>query len=193
MDNTGKNRNHIICQICYTPIKESDEKIDCPKCKIPFHKDCWEEYGGCSIYGCDYAPEYKKSEIDENLQKAHWGQEKKTCPYCGEGIPIDAISCPLCRENLKSAAPISRKSIYKAPPKMADPEEGKVKAASVLFFIVSVFAVLSPVILIFCPIWYFINREKVNRFSPVYRLLMGASIFFSCFYIFIFILARMRM
>lgn len=193
MENTGKNRNHIICQICYTPINESDSQNMCPKCRIPFHRDCWEEYGGCSVYGCDYAPEYKKSEIDENLQKAHWGIENKTCPYCGEAIPMDAVSCPLCKENLKSAAPMSRKNIYKAPPKQADPEEAKVKTISVLVFILSVFAFLSPVIILFCPVWYFSDRAKIDKYSPVYRLLLAASVFFSCFYIFILIFAKMRM
>ncbi|MCE1245782.1 MAG: hypothetical protein LWY06_03965 [Firmicutes bacterium] len=193
MENTGKSRNHIICQICYTPIQESDQKNICPKCQIPFHQDCWEEYGGCSIYGCDYAPEYKKSEIDENLQKAHWGIENKTCPYCGESTPMDALECPHCKENLKSATPMSRKSIYKAPPKQADPEEGKVKVASIVFFLVSIIGVLSPVILLVCPIWYFSNRKMVDRFTPIYRLLLAASMFFSCFYVFIFILAKTRM
>jgi len=44
----GKN----ICGFCQTPIKNEGETFFCPSCSSPYHKDCWIENKGCSVYGC---------------------------------------------------------------------------------------------------------------------------------------------
>jgi len=43
------------CPYCQTPIKPGASTVICPKCNIPHHKECWEENGGCTTYGCQYA------------------------------------------------------------------------------------------------------------------------------------------
>ena len=37
------------CPVCGNKI---DKGVNCPGCGTPHHEDCWEYFGGCSIYGC---------------------------------------------------------------------------------------------------------------------------------------------
>lgn len=41
-----------LCSICQTPIESDEPKIDCGRCSLPFHEECWRENLGCSAYGC---------------------------------------------------------------------------------------------------------------------------------------------
>jgi hypothetical protein len=38
------------CLICGSPLK--DGIVHCAKCKTPHHRDCWQYFGSCSVYGC---------------------------------------------------------------------------------------------------------------------------------------------
>ncbi|MHB9108411.1 MAG: RING finger protein [Armatimonadota bacterium] len=40
------------CPYCQTPIKPNVEIVTCPRCGIPHHRECWEENGRCTTYGC---------------------------------------------------------------------------------------------------------------------------------------------
>ncbi len=44
---TGKT-----CPFCQFPIKQDSETVLCSSCKIPHHRECWEENGGCTTFGC---------------------------------------------------------------------------------------------------------------------------------------------
>jgi TM2 domain-containing membrane protein YozV len=44
-----------ICPYCRTPV-DQNEAILCPGCATPHHADCFEENGGCTIFGCSAAP-----------------------------------------------------------------------------------------------------------------------------------------
>ena len=41
----------MICPYCQTGVKESEAKL-CPVCGMPHHAECWQENGGCTVYGC---------------------------------------------------------------------------------------------------------------------------------------------
>ncbi|MCW5962650.1 MAG: NINE protein [Bryobacterales bacterium] len=46
-----------VCPYCRAPIDETHEQVTvCPVCATPHHRDCWEENGGCTVFGCDAAP-----------------------------------------------------------------------------------------------------------------------------------------
>ncbi|HPZ07964.1 MAG TPA: RING finger protein [Candidatus Eremiobacteraeota bacterium] len=183
------------CHICFNSIEKGEEVTTCPSCKSTFHRECWNEYGGCSIYGCKNAPEYKKEDLDEKYSRAQWGQEKKVCPYCSEEISIDTLECPLCHEKFQSAEPLRRQNIYKQP-EIIVPEDSEVKEArylSIALFIFSLMGCLSPFILILCPVWYLQNRDKIRMTSPVYQLLLGSSMFFSLLYVILIIVSVIRL
>jgi len=40
------------CPYCQTPLKPHDQAVVCPQCGMPHHRDCWEDNGGCTTYGC---------------------------------------------------------------------------------------------------------------------------------------------
>jgi hypothetical protein len=41
-----------VCPYCQTPIAEDEEEVHCPACRTPHHRQCWQENGGCAVYGC---------------------------------------------------------------------------------------------------------------------------------------------
>jgi len=45
-----ENRN---CPYCLSPIEENEQRIQCPKCGVSHHSECWRTNGKCSVYGCD--------------------------------------------------------------------------------------------------------------------------------------------
>lgn len=41
-----------ICKVCGDPILPKARRVVCVACRTPYHHDCWEYIGGCSIFGC---------------------------------------------------------------------------------------------------------------------------------------------
>ncbi|MGE0711922.1 MAG: RING finger protein [Planctomycetota bacterium] len=42
----------LTCPFCRAPISEEDPLARCDACFTPHHPSCFEEGGGCSLYGC---------------------------------------------------------------------------------------------------------------------------------------------
>ncbi len=40
------------CPFCKTNFKNDDHVVECLSCGIPHHRECWEENGGCTTFGC---------------------------------------------------------------------------------------------------------------------------------------------
>jgi TM2 domain-containing membrane protein YozV len=46
-----------ICPYCNSRVDPSGETIEiCPACDAQHHVECWQENGGCTVYGCTAAP-----------------------------------------------------------------------------------------------------------------------------------------
>src|SRR5215472_10382089 len=46
-----------VCPYCRMPFDEaSPPKIFCTACGMPHHEDCYQENGGCTVFGCPKAP-----------------------------------------------------------------------------------------------------------------------------------------
>ena len=45
-----------VCPYCRAPIEDETELMKCPECGEPHHCDCFEENGGCTVFGCSAAP-----------------------------------------------------------------------------------------------------------------------------------------
>lgn len=46
-----------VCPYCRMPFDEaSPPKIFCTACGMPHHEDCYQENGGCTVFGCKRAP-----------------------------------------------------------------------------------------------------------------------------------------
>lgn len=44
------------CPYCRFPIKAGEPALLCPSCGVPHHRECWQENGGCTVYGCRSSP-----------------------------------------------------------------------------------------------------------------------------------------
>ena len=44
-----------VCPYCRTAIDAAEEKV-CEGCATPHHQDCYSENGGCTVFGCRFAP-----------------------------------------------------------------------------------------------------------------------------------------
>jgi TM2 domain-containing membrane protein YozV len=42
------------CPYCRTEL--DDQPLECPGCGTPHHPECYEENGGCTVFGCSSAP-----------------------------------------------------------------------------------------------------------------------------------------
>jgi len=42
----------LTCPFCRTPIGEEAPLARCESCGTPYHPSCFEESGGCAVYGC---------------------------------------------------------------------------------------------------------------------------------------------
>jgi TM2 domain-containing membrane protein YozV len=46
-----------VCPYCRMPFDEvSPPKVFCTACGMPHHEDCYQENGGCTVFGCKCAP-----------------------------------------------------------------------------------------------------------------------------------------
>ena len=39
------------CPYCQFPLKQDSEVVVCAECRIPHHRECWRENGGCTTFG----------------------------------------------------------------------------------------------------------------------------------------------
>src|SRR5437879_5343085 len=66
------NSTGATCPICQTPIAVHETSKSCPECGEVHHQECWDEIGGCAIYGCKAAPATEKQPDSEPAMSA-WG------------------------------------------------------------------------------------------------------------------------
>lgn len=45
-----------LCPYCQNRIAAGSSVTVCPGCKTPHHAECWQDNGGCTIFGCRFAP-----------------------------------------------------------------------------------------------------------------------------------------
>ncbi len=48
--------NSITCPYCRSPFESGEEQTVCEGCETPHHADCYQENGGCTVFGCNCAP-----------------------------------------------------------------------------------------------------------------------------------------
>jgi TM2 domain/Prokaryotic RING finger family 1 len=49
--------DNTACPYCRAPFDvQGPIKIFCPGCGVPHHEDCYQENGGCTVFGCSRAP-----------------------------------------------------------------------------------------------------------------------------------------
>lgn len=93
------------CPYCQSNIKSDNEVQYCKECGTPHHKECWEENGGCTTYGCGQNPVTNKNRINlgnltveqiSELDKRELPVDDNYCIFCGGKIEPDSVYCKHC-------------------------------------------------------------------------------------------------
>lgn len=101
IDESNRNCNEsMICPICSTIILEDEDKIECPDCKIIYHKDCWIENNGCATYGCVSAGCLKPEPLKINITEIETEDHDIECPYCHTKLASGCIVCWACNKEI---------------------------------------------------------------------------------------------
>jgi hypothetical protein len=157
-----------VCAICLSPIQSDQNKASCPACRAEYHADCWEENGGCAVYGCAQVPAVEQRHAVE-IPVSYWGQENKPCPACGREILAAAVRCRHCGATFASARPEDsaefqqRSDLEKRLP--------AVRRTVIWLFIFCVLPCLAPIGAIWGVVWYPAHRQEVNALPSLYPAL----------------------
>src|SRR3954468_22908368 len=46
----------MVCPYCRAGIEEGAGNMVCQACSTPHHQECYDENGGCTLFGCKLAP-----------------------------------------------------------------------------------------------------------------------------------------
>jgi hypothetical protein len=124
-----------ICPYCRAPIEaDFGNEMVCAGCGTPHHADCYEENGGCTVFGCTAAPaeEPKLRLTGSDLNAA-----------VATASPLGALATPApaaAPERVKAAPPPLPSEANPSPQPLALPRFG---TGSVLFGVQPVAAVAS--------------------------------------------------
>ncbi len=89
-----------ICRICVEPITDDDEKIYCPDCGAPMHKDCFEMKGECpNVSKHMWFAEMRKEQAERTPGKSdRLFPDGDGCEICGKPFSEndERVYCPDC-------------------------------------------------------------------------------------------------
>jgi hypothetical protein len=157
-----------VCAYCQSILAADEPKTACPACQAEYHAECWQENGGCAIYGCSQVPEIEQRRSIE-IPISHWGMENKPCPACGREILAAAVRCRFCGATFSSAQPEDAGTFQeRAAFKERQPARQK---TIVWLFVFSVVPCLAPIGAVWGLVWYPRNRREVEALPGMFPAL----------------------
>jgi hypothetical protein len=157
-----------ICAICLSPIGREDAPTVCPACHAVYHAECWQENGGCAVYGCSQVPATESRRAIE-IPVSYWGQENKNCPKCGREILAAAVRCRHCGTTFESARP-QEAGEFQQRTELAQ-RLPAARRTVVWLFVISVLTCLAPIGAVGGIIWYPAHREEIRSLPALYGAL----------------------
>lgn len=102
---TFKNKT---CPYCQSKIKDDLDVIVCSLCGTPHHRECYEENGGCTTYGCANNPTTVKDaesiDVGAMTIPAARNLVARTnlieCPNCKKDVEENSNYCKYCGYNI---------------------------------------------------------------------------------------------
>ena len=157
-----------VCAICQSPFAEGEEAVACPACHAPYHAECWEENGGCGVYGCEHVPKVAMRGGME-VPTSYWGRENKPCPVCGSEILAAAVRCRHCGATFASAQPEDAEAFRRrAQLQIGAPA---VRRRAIWTFIFCVLPITAPVAAVVALLWWTSSREQIKALPGLYSSL----------------------
>ena len=153
------------CAICQTAFEPGEALGPCPECGSPFHVECWEENGGCAIYGCRLTPPPTEAPV---APASVWGQEERDCPSCGARIKMAARRCLHCGTDVAPAG----EGAEAGAGRRGAPGRGK----AILVLLAAVLPPLAPLALVAGGLWLLARRRDLGRWPPGVRVLLVAGV-----------------
>jgi ribosomal protein L40E len=142
-------------------IDAGEPSTECSACHAFYHAECWDENGGCAVYGCAQVPKTEGLKALE-IPPAFWGREDKDCPQCGAKIMALAVRCRHCGGQIE-ARPESKDSFERrSERRLRAPTQRRFAR---LFMVLSLLPALSLLTLSVGTIYYRRNREEIRRLS----------------------------
>ncbi|MHC5057030.1 MAG: RING finger protein [Planctomycetota bacterium] len=154
-----------LCAVCQSAISSGEATTVCPECRAPYHAECWQENGGCGVYGCSRVPETQPRDELE-MPVSYWGQERKPCPNCGADILAAAVRCRQCGSTFESARPASRREFRQ----QKETEAGLPRARKVVVWllVLCVLPFTAPIGALFGLFWLPIHRRELRALPSAY-------------------------
>lgn len=162
-----------VCAICQSALGPADAKSACPACRAEYHADCWQENGGCAIYGCSEVPKLEQRRAIE-IPISYWGQENKPCPNCNREILAAAVRCRHCGATFSSAHPQDAEEFQDRA--ALETRLPGMKRTVVCIFVFSVLPCLAPIGAIWGVIWHLSNRRRLGALPGMYAALSKISL-----------------
>jgi len=171
----------LNCPYCQSNIKSNNELQYCKECGTPHHRECWEENGGCTTYGCGQNPHSRKDRINvgnltieqiRQLNPEESSQNYEACIKCGGKIEPDSVYCKYCgnRVSVHAAESHSKEFVKEYESRY----QSKLKKRKIRF--VSISIIITAVIAIAAIIAYFGYTYIVNNyFSEEAKILRFVS------------------
>lgn len=157
-----------VCAICLSAIRAEESRAACPECHAEYHADCWQENGGCGVYGCSQVPAIEQRHAVE-IPVSYWGQENKPCPSCGREILAAAVRCRHCGATFASARPEDSAEFQQRS--NLEQRLPQVRRTVIWLFVFCILPCLAPVGAIWGAIWYPAHRAEVNALPSLYPAL----------------------
>ena len=174
-----------LCTVCQTAIGHGEPAQICPGCRSPFHKQCWDQVGGCATYGCKFMPAGEPQPTG-SPRRAGWGDVKE-CPNCHKEILSVAVKCRLCGARFPSPTPMTGAEYHEW--RIMQAELSPAKTMALVMFIASLIGFLAPVILMAGGIWLWRSRKTLRRVGGVFEVLAYGAVVLSALYSVIIVFA----
>lgn len=157
-----------LCPVCQSPFAEGEAVTACPGCGARHHGECWQEVGGCGVYGCSHVPPTEKRG-DLEVPAGYWGKETKPCPRCGREIQAMAVRCRHCGAEMSAGAGMTGKDWRAERAEIA----GRAPLAKrcLWVFILCVIPPLAPLAVIPATVWLLRRRAALARIGSMPRTL----------------------
>lgn len=161
------------CAICQSPVAAGEPTTTCPACGAVYHAECWQENGGCAVYGCAQVPAVEQRRSIE-IPVSYWGQENKPCPACGREILAAAVRCRHCGTTFASARPEDAAEFTQRT--ALEQRLPRVRQLVVWQFVLSVLPCTAPIGGVWSLIWYPLHRAEVAALPALYGALSKIGI-----------------